>query len=149
MPIGVSRGPYVVLHRADAPYKIHAFGAFMETYFDQLDIVEAEQYAQDGEVGVSGHRVRRYPGDTGYLRGAHQRKKFINRGKSGSSATPGKRFWVEVAVLTDSGYVYTTHQATYTGKWRNLVDDWLAVAGPHDRLRRESSVVLIQPPPGP
>lgn len=51
-------------------------------------------------VRVEQHTVRRYPGDPGYTRKAHNRTFDPDIGLQGG-ITPGRPFWIEDFVLTD------------------------------------------------
>jgi hypothetical protein len=143
MPIGVERGKLAVWD-AGGPtpmFKIYAYGNAISTLIPGLLKRSALQYDLVGaNRNVSAHRVTRYPGDPGYTRAAHQRKVHSNRGRSGSSTTPGKRFWIEEDIQTDSGIVTRSKQFTYTGSWPHLIGHYLQNGGSGDRIRRESSV---------
>lgn len=146
MPAGIARGPLKVYTTDSEDFKVYCYGNAIPTLFNELEEIEATAYAPGANSQVDGHRVKRYPGDPGFIRAAHTRKNYINRGKSGASTTPGNRFWIEQPIQTDSGIVIVSHQATYTGSWADLVQYFTESNSAGTTLRRESSVALKFPP---
>lgn len=145
MPIGTPRGNLRRYQPANKRYTIYAYGDSLELLWSGLTQVEEAPYEQGQSASVDGHRVRRYPGDPGYARGPHSRKTYVNRGRSGSSTTPGSRFWIEVPVQGALLNQFRSHQFTYTGEWPRLLEDALEALAPGVRVRRESSTVKEVP----
>lgn len=147
MPIGVPRGTLRRHQPANKKYTIYSYGDSLTGLWSGLDEVEDAEYAQGDSASVDGHTVRRYPGDPGYQRGPHTRKSYINRGRSGSSTTPGNRFWIEVPIAGPGLTQYKTYQFTYTGEWASLLEDALEALTPGVKIRRESSTAKEVPTP--
>jgi hypothetical protein len=145
MPIGVARGSLRTYAPSNDKFRIYAYGSSLVTLWPGLNIIEEEPYAQGESASVEGHRVTRYPGDPGYTRAAHNRKVYINRGKSGASTTPGKNFWIEVPYEQNGKTKYKSHQFTYTGEWPRLLEQALEDLDPTWKIRRESSVAKEVP----
>ena len=87
-------------------------------------------------LNVKQHRVVRYPGDTGYTRKAHQRIYTGDLGFSGG-ITPGRNFWIEEEVLTDTlaETNFQGFQFTHTGAFYVLKAFCVANAKQPFRLR--------------
>lgn len=93
-------------------------------------------------VNVGAHRVKRYPGDAGYMRGSSTRQSSDLYMKEGSSATPGKRFYCEIKVADGDKDVTKATQFTYTGSWITLRKYFQANGAIPFVLRRESGKSL-------
>jgi hypothetical protein len=147
MPIGVSRGTLKVLSPATRRYKIYAYANNASVLWAGLDEIEDLAYGNGEVASVTGHTVKRYPGDPGYARGPHNRKTHVNRGKPGSSRTPGKRFWIEIPIVGPGIQKYKAYQMTYTGPWEEVIEDALDGLAPGVKIRRESSMAKMVPTP--
>lgn len=81
-------------------------------------------------TNINGHQRRLYKGDPGFSVASHPRSELFSKDKPGTSALPGKPFYLEVTTGTAPNEVVDVTRFSYVGRWSDLKSKMLLDLAP-------------------